>query len=204
MISTPNSGSSPDTLNVRLAGIHNEVKAWLPNINRISVALYDADTDVLKTFINSTDDGNPLEHYEATLSSVPSLEAMAADTVPRTLNDMTVLAAGDSEHTNRILQKGYLSSHTVPIVHNGQFHGFVFFNASQRHYFTDTVVYKLGVYTQLVGLLFSSAFLSIQTLHAEVHTARILRPSHDAESALHPNWNPNFSTHLGTASDYTP
>ena len=180
--------SSPhinDTLNIRLLAIHDEVKEWLPRINRISVALYDADTDVLKTFINSTENGSPLEHYEAELASVRSLQELAASRTPRTLNDMTVLAKGDSEHTRRILEKGYLSSLTVPIFHNGQFHGFVFFNASERNYFTDTVVHKLGVYAQLVGLLCITEFNAIQTLQAAVKTAREISQYRDEETGSH-------------------
>jgi len=189
----PDTTQAPDTLNVKLTAIHDEVKEWLPNINRISVALYDADTDVLKTFINSTDDGSPLEHYEAELSNVQSLQELAATRTPRTLNDMTVLAKGDSEHTNKILEKGYLSSHTVPIVHNGAFHGFVFFNASKRDYFTTTVVHNLGVYAQLVGLLCITEFNAIQTLQAAVKTAREISQYRDEETGFHLVRMSNFS-----------
>ena len=185
MISIPDIGQAKDTLNVKIADIHDEVKSWLPCINRISVALYDADTDVLKTFINSTDDGSPLEHYEAQLASVQSLQEVASTREPRTLNDMTVLGKGNSKHTTRILQKGYLSSHTVPIVHNGQFHGFVFFNASERDYFTDTVVHNLGVYAQFVGLLCITEFNAIQTLQAAVKTAREISQYRDEETGFH-------------------
>jgi len=186
MSSAPASGPHVnDTLNIRLLAIHDEVKEWLPRINRISVALYDADTDVLKTFINSTENGSPLEHYEAELASVSSLQELAASRSPRTLNDMTVLAKGDSEHTRKILKKGYLSSLTVPIFHNDQFHGFVFFNASERDYFTDTVVHKLGVYAQLVGLLCITEFNAIQTLRAAVKTAREISQYRDEETGSH-------------------
>ena len=41
-----------DQLNKRLDGIHEDIRAWLSNINRISVALYDPETGILKTFIN--------------------------------------------------------------------------------------------------------------------------------------------------------
>ncbi|HEY9079053.1 HD-GYP domain-containing protein [Magnetovibrio sp.] len=185
MSASADTGQLNDTLNARLATIHAEIKAWFPFINRISVALYDTDTDVLKTFINSSDDGSPLDHYEAKLGAVPSLEVLAAQRAPRTINDLAVLSAGDSVHTSRILEQGYLSSHTVPIVHNEQFHGFVFFNASERGYFTDTVVYKLGVYAQLVGLLCITEFNAIHTLQAAVKTAREISQYRDEETGSH-------------------
>lgn len=174
-----------DKLNARLKAIHGEVREWLPRINRISVALYDAQTDVLKTFINSTDDGSPLDHYEAELGKVRSLKDLASGRAPRTLNDMTVLAKGDAEHTRKILDKGYLSSHTVPIVHNDEFHGFVFFNASETDYFTDTAVHNLGVYAQLVGLLCITEFNAIRTLQAAVKTAREISQYRDEETGCH-------------------
>jgi len=182
-----------DILSGHLKDIHDEIKGWLPHINRISVAMYDPDTDVLKTFINSTDEGNPLEHYQAELAKVTSLNALVSQRAPRVINDMTVMAKGDSEHTEKILAKGYLSSLTVPIIHNDQFHGFVFFNASERDYFTQTTVHNLGVYAQLVGLLCISEFNAIQTLRAAVKTAREISRFRDEETGGHLSRMSNFS-----------
>ena len=197
MSASPTPDQAPDQANdklhARLMTIHDEVKGWLPGINRISVALYDPDTDVLKTFINSTDNGSPLEHYEAELSKVHSLRQLASERAPRTINDMTLLAQGDSEHTRRILENGYLSSHTVPIVHNGEFHGFVFFNASERDYFTDAAVHNIGVYAQLVGLLCITEFNAIRTLRAAVKTAREISQYRDEETGCHLIRMANFS-----------
>jgi len=185
MISSPSKKQVTDMLSARLMDIHNEIKAWLPCINRISVALYDPDTDVLKTFINSTDDGSPLEHYEAELANVASLRVVASERRPRTINDLTVLAQGGGEHTQKILEKGYLSSHTVPIVHNDVFHGFVFFNAAELNAFSARVVHGLGVYAQLVGLLCITEFNAIQTLRAAVKTAREISQYRDEETGGH-------------------
>ncbi|HEY9163272.1 MAG TPA: HD-GYP domain-containing protein [Magnetovibrio sp.] len=182
-----------DLLTERLKRIHNDVKEMLPSINRISVALYDLETDVLKTFINSTDDGSPLVHYQAELTKVESLRDLALGRVPRTINDLTELAKGDSEHTRKILAKGYLSSHTVPIIHNEQFHGFVFFNASKRDYFSDAAVHKIGVYAQLVGLLCITEFNAIRTLQAAVKTAREISQYRDEETGTHLVRMANFS-----------
>jgi len=185
MTSSLNIEETNDKLNVRLKDIHDEVKTWLPRINRISVALYDPETGVLKTFINSTDEGSPLEHYEAELAKVGSLKELAEKLTPRVINDMTALAQGDSEHTRKILEKGYLSSYTVPIVHNDDFHGFVFFNASERDCFTETVVYKLRVYSQLVGLLCITELHAIRTLQAAVKAAREISQYRDEETGGH-------------------
>lgn len=190
---SPEVTSEDDLLSARLKHIHEDVKGMLPSINRISVALYDLETDVLKTFINSSDDGSPLVHYQAELTKVSSLRDLASSRAPRTINDLTELAKGDSEHTRKILAKGYLSSHTVPIIHNDQFHGFVFFNASERGYFTDVAVHKIAVYAQLVGLLCISEFNAIRTLQAAVKTAREISQYRDEETGSHLVRMANFS-----------
>lgn len=187
------STSTPDRLGARLNAIHAQIKEWLPNINRISVALHDADTDVLKTFINSTDDGSPLDHYQAQLASVGSLFELAQSRQSRTVNDLSVMANGNREHTRKILEKGYLSSHTVPIVHNDEFHGFVFFNASETGYFSKTVVHNIDVYAQLVGLLCITEFNAIRTLQAAVKTAREISRFRDEETGHHLIRMANFS-----------
>ena len=193
MNAAPNTVPVNDKLSERLKDLHDDVKGWLPSVNRISVALYDPQTDVVKTFINSSDDGSPLDHYEAQLNTVRSLKDIASGRTPRTINDMTVLAKGDSEHTRKILEKGYLSSHTVPIVHNDEFHGFVFFNASETDYFTDAAVHKIGVYAQLVGLLCITEFSAIRTLQAAVKTAREISQYRDEETGFHLIRMSNFS-----------
>ena len=135
-----------DRLNKRLNELHAEVNEWLPAINRIAVALYDKGTGVLKTFINSTEGGSPLEHYQAQLDEVKSLKELADTHQPRIINDLSVLAKGKANHTQKIVERGYKSSLTQPIVHNGEFYGFIFFNASETDYFTPTAVHNLGVY----------------------------------------------------------
>ena len=187
------SSTFTDHLGKQLRNIHSDLKIWLPNINRISVALYDPDTGILKTFINSTDDGSPLDHYEIELTKVESLKAMAERGVSRTINDMTVLAKGNSVHTRKIMKKGYLSSHTAPIMHNGVFHGFVFFNASVKNYFSKAVAQNIGVYAQLVGMLCLSEISTIRTLQAAVRTVRDLGEYRDEETGGHLNRMAHFA-----------
>lgn len=182
-----------DRLHKRLNELHAEVNEWLPAINRIAVALYDKGTGVLKTFINSTEGGSPLEHYQAQLDEVQSLKELADSQQPRIINDLSVLAEGKANHTRKIMEKGYKSSLTQPIIHNGEFHGFIFFNASETGYFTDTTVHNLGVYAQLVGLLCISEFNAIRTLQAAVKTAREISQYRDEETGFHLIRMSNFS-----------
>ncbi|WP_236725804.1 hypothetical protein [Solemya pervernicosa gill symbiont] len=46
-------------LSEKLAHVHNVICERLPSIKRIAVAIYDAKSDLLKTFVHSTDGENP-------------------------------------------------------------------------------------------------------------------------------------------------
>ncbi|MCW8917045.1 MAG: HD domain-containing protein [Magnetovibrio sp.] len=182
-----------DSFNRKLSELHDEVKGWLPSINRIAVALYDRGTGVLKTFIHSSDDGSPLDHYQAKLAKVKSLQDIADSQKPRVINDLTVLKDSKSIHTRKIVQQDYKSSFTSPIIHNGEFFGFVFFNASEVGYFTDSAVHNLSVYAQLIGLLCITEFNAIRTLQAAVKTAREISQYRDEETGFHLMRMSNFS-----------
>lgn len=183
----------PNQLNDRLQQLHEEIKVWCPCINRISVALFDVKTNILKTFINSSDDGSPLDHYEADLDSVESLRKLSVSRCSRTVNDLSIFKTQKSEHSRKIIEQGYMSSHTVPIIHNDEFHGFIFFNASETGYFTDVTVTKLDVYAQLVGLLCVTEFMAIRTLQAAVKSAREITSYRDEETGTHLSRMSNFS-----------
>ncbi len=60
------SDSAP--LRDKLALVHSILERRHPFVERISVAIHDPETDVLKTFVASSVDYNPLEHYEARLA----------------------------------------------------------------------------------------------------------------------------------------
>jgi len=186
-------------LSVRLHDLHQEIKVWRPQINRVSVALFDSDTGILKTFINSSDGGSPLDHYEAELNKVPSLLELSENRSSRTVNDLSVFKGGNSVHTQKILEQGYLSSLTVPIIQNDEFHGFVFYNASEIGYFTETTLRKLSVYSELVGLLCITEFMAIRTLQAAVKTAREITCYRDEETGTHLSRMANFSRLIALA-----
>jgi hypothetical protein len=65
------------SLQERLSVMHERILETIPGIDRIACALYDASTDTLKTFINSTLKGSAITGYEYQLSSSESLSALA-------------------------------------------------------------------------------------------------------------------------------
>ena len=60
-------------LREKLIQTHRLVQKQLPFVARIAIALYDPKTSVLKTYLHSSGEDDPLSHYQARLSETPSL-----------------------------------------------------------------------------------------------------------------------------------
>jgi hypothetical protein len=69
----------------RLIAAHDSIKTVFPFIVRIAVAIYDEGTDTLSTYMHSTDGENPLDHYQASMASAPSLKAILEKGLPRVI-----------------------------------------------------------------------------------------------------------------------
>ena len=51
----------------KLVVAHDSVSELFPFVARIAVAIYDPETSVLKTYLHSSGEDNPLENYQALL-----------------------------------------------------------------------------------------------------------------------------------------
>ena len=71
----------------QLEAVHASIRVALPAISRVAVAVYDGRTDILKTFIHSTEGDSPFSHYEAKLADVPSLAELAYTHGERIIED---------------------------------------------------------------------------------------------------------------------
>lgn len=171
-------------LESKLVSMHNYVRQRFPQIERISVALYDAGADTLKTFLHSTQGGNPLPLYEAKLGNSPSLKAIIATRQPRVVNDIDALGQA-SVHAARIQARGFGSSYTMPIFHNGDFVGFIFFNAQEKGAFDDAALYYFDMFGHLLALMVIDGLASINALVAAVRSASNMALHRDFETGAH-------------------
>lgn len=141
------------SLTQKLKLIHGTLKRRFDFIDRISVALLDEKSAVLKTFLASSGRDYPLEFYETPLSQAPSLQEIVRTGRPRVLNDLSALSKGTHEHTRSILDQGYRASYTIGIYASGALKGFVFFNSYDTQAFTEIVLQDLDVYAHLISSL---------------------------------------------------
>ena len=199
-----------DSLQRRLRQLHSTIKQSLPFVDRIAGALYDAETDVLKTFIYSTDEHAPLAHYEFRLSEAPSLIRILQQGEPRAIDDLEDTREGQHEHTQRILDSGFRSSYTVPMYHRTHFLGFVFFNSYHERTFTPMVQTQLDFYSEMVALMIINELQTIRTLRGAVNAAKNLAGFRDLETGSHQKRMAHYSrlialevaNHFGKDDDY--
>lgn len=169
----------------KLAHLHRTVRARHPVVERIAVAVYDPQTDLLKTFIHSTEGESPLRHYQARLAESPSLKEILEQGRPRVLNDLSVLADSAHEHSRRILEHGYRSSYTMPMYLNGEFFGFVFFDAAEEGAFDEPVLHDLDLFGHLLSLTVIHELSAYRTLVAALESTRQIAHVRDNETGSH-------------------
>lgn len=172
-------------LSEKLTYIHAALSERFPFIVRISVAVYDAKTDLLKTFIHSSSGDVPLKQYQARLSEAGSLQEILRLRRPRVVNDLEIFASGTAEHTRRIASQGYRASYTMPMYNHGQFFGFLFFNAYTADAFSEEALRQIDPFGHLISLTVIHELASLHTLLATVKTARDIANVRDSETGAH-------------------
>ena len=173
------------SLSERFTALHSHLRRAVPAVDRMAVALYDAEMDQLKTFVNSTVGGEPLRTYQYKLAESPSLLSLKAEGKARVIDDIGKALTADTEHTRWVKSMGYRSSYTLPIFYQGIFEGFLFFDSRQEAAFTPEVVERLGVYVNLIMLMVSHELTTVRSLLGSVQVARDFTSLRDEETGAH-------------------
>ncbi|MDD5248826.1 MAG: HD domain-containing protein [Rhodocyclaceae bacterium] len=168
----------------KLANIHGFVRKHMPFVARIAVALYDAPTDTLKTYAHSGEGDNPLPFYEARLGDSASLREIVQRGQPRVVNDIDLYGEA-AEHSKQIRGGGFGSSYTLPIFHNGDLLGFLFFNSYEKGVFTDTSLHFFDLLAHLLALVVADGLATPTALMATVRTLTGLAQHRDFETGTH-------------------
>lgn len=173
------------SLRDKLIATHQSVSEIFPFVVRIAIAIYDPETSVLKTYLHSSGDDNPLDNYQTLLDDAPSLKDILKKGLPRVANNLVTYEDGEHEHTRRIGRQGYAASYTLPMFNNGTFFGFIFFNSNETDVFTENVLRQIDVYGHLISLMVLNELTSIKTLTAAVKTTGSITHLRDPETGSH-------------------
>ncbi|MRR51178.1 MAG: HD domain-containing protein [Rhodocyclaceae bacterium] len=184
--------------------LHRIVREQHDAIHRIGVAIYDAECDLLKTFTHSSDNGNPLPHYQCKLREAKSLYQIHRDGRPRVVNDLAVFGRSRHRHAQAINAAGYRASYTVPMYQDEQLIGFVFFNSRLPGTFAEERLPYLDTIARLISLLVNVELSQARTLHGALRTATCFSGHKDPETGAHLERMARFSRLIanGVASDY--
>lgn len=180
-------------LKEKLVSAHEAVKVQFPFIMRIAITLYDNDTGMLKTYVDSSGGDNPLDHYETHIDNAPSLKSILEKGYPRVINKMVTMESKNSEHTKRIGRQGYAASYTLPMFNNGVFFGFIFYNSNESDVFDEKTLSELDLYGHLLSLMVINEISAIQTLSAAIKTTGKMSHVRDEETGSHLDRMSRFS-----------
>lgn len=174
-----------EPLGERLSGIHRQILERVPCVERIGCALYDPRNDLLKTFISSTRSGDSLVRYQSPLSASVSLSEMARTGECRVIDCLPAALSADSPHSRWLLEQGYQSSFTIPMLSNDQLIGFLFFDSCQAAVFTDSVQRDLVLFCNLVIMVIVAETTAVTYLLATAQAARQFVDLRDFETGAH-------------------
>ena len=165
--------------------IHAALHERFPFVERVAAAVYDPGTDMLKTFLYTGEEDSPLTHYSAKLSESGSLREIIEKGRPRVVRDLSIFSGGKHLHTQRLAERGYRSSYTLPMYHQGQLFGFLFFNSYSEDSFSEDVLSQLDTFGHLIALTIINDLTTLHTLLASVKTARDMAHARDGETGSH-------------------
>ncbi|WP_144394764.1 HD domain-containing phosphohydrolase [Pleionea sediminis] len=178
--------SQSGTVNEKLSVLHKTVKEQHPFVARIAVALYDTSTGSVRTFAYSSDDRTPLKHYETQLENCHSLKKVAESKSPRVINDLTTYQLDSkNEHSKTLVNAGFESSYTLPMIWENYFFGFIFFNAKEKNVFHDRVLSDLDMIGHMITLIVFNERSRVRTLLATIKSALDITHSRDPETGNH-------------------
>lgn len=191
--------SSKSDLKNKLVSAHQVIKQKLPFIARIAITIYDPETTLLKTYLHSSGDDMPLNHYQALLNDAPSLKEILKQGKPRVVNKLVTFENGQNEHTQRIGRQGYAASYTMPMFDNGEFIGFIFFNSYESDVFSEQVLSEIDIYGHLLTLMVINEFNTLKVLNAALKTTGHMTHMRDPETGSHLDRMSRFSRVIARA-----
>jgi HD-GYP domain-containing protein (c-di-GMP phosphodiesterase class II) len=172
-------------LSEKLIAIHSSLRRRHACVNRISIVVYDAATDLLSTYIASSNHPDLLKTYQYKLAEATSLVSILQTGQPRITDDLSVYCHSEKYHTKQLLATGYRSSYTIPMFYKDVFYGFIFFNSDKTACFTPELLAHLDPLARVVALNVILEIRSLNTLTATVKTARHITSHRDCETGAH-------------------
>lgn len=163
-----------------------------PQVERFSLALYQKGSGKVRTFFTTSPTQEAITQYEFPLAEAWSLRQIALQRHPRVINDLMQLLPTDeangqtaNPHTKKLVEQGWRSSFTAPLLCGDELLGFVFFNSHTAFTFRGQLLQQLELYSQLIAQLVYQDHSAIRTLTAAVRSTLSLCAGRDPETGGH-------------------
>ncbi len=173
------------TLQDKLTSIHEVITTTFDFIDRIAIAVYEQDTEELKTFVASCHGENILRHYRARLKDSPSLLEILEQGRPRVVNDLEIFSAGRHAHTRCIAEMKFAASYTMPVYQHGSFFGFVFFNSIHANVFEEKVLHQMDLFGHMISLMVMNELSCAYAMNAALKTTEEIVQQRDPDTGSH-------------------
>lgn len=172
----------------KLNQVHKLIQDDLPFVARIAMVIYEPETRVLKTFIESCDEdklSSTLSNFEAPIEVSPTLMKMKDEGTSLVINNLLDRSEQALLHTKRVLKEGYVASYTKPLYKRGDFVGFLFFNSKQTDVFNPAALRQLDIFGYMMSLMIFSELSMLRTMTAAMKTSSKLANLRDPETGAH-------------------
>jgi HD-GYP domain-containing protein (c-di-GMP phosphodiesterase class II) len=169
-------------LSEKLDAIHAVVARRFPFVDHLVAAVYDPESQRLRTFAHGAPDGRARLHYE---TEIGSLQELLDKQRPRVIEDMSEFGQRGNRDSSKVAERGFLSCYTMPMFLNGVLFGFLFFNAREKNAFKSGDLEMLDVFGHLISLTVINELAAIRTLLSTVQAARDMTHHRDVETGAH-------------------
>lgn len=173
------------SVNAYLIDVLNEIQLELPELQRISFAVYNPKKDSIKTCADSASNSHEFMHYEQPLIHLPSLQQSKQSRSLRVIDNLPHKLNRHSRHNQWLLKQKYCSSLVMPIFNQDTFIGFLFCNASVSHYFSQQILERLQPYFSLIQDAICRDYAFIQHLIEQVHQVEAHSTTHSQHTKAH-------------------
>lgn len=175
----------PRDLTQQLASVHELIKLRYAFVDRVALALFDASTSMLKTFVSSNSDEVALQGYEMPLDAVPSLAALVKTRASRVVENIPHAFKGETAHSAWLDAQGYMASYTTPVFDGRGLAGFIFYDSKSEAAFSVEVSHFLDGFSDIVAQLFLLQRKVVEGIAGTVQVAIGLAKIRDLETGEH-------------------
>ncbi|SIO93151.1 HD domain-containing phosphohydrolase [Vibrio spartinae] len=173
------------SLNEQFVEIHQYIREQLPQIARISFALYEPFSDHLKTYADSTPDHEILHRYEYPLSQLTGLKRCATERCDRCINDPTQSLGADTLHNQWLKQQRFGASLASPMYYEHEFIGFIFINTAEGYHFDEQLNQQLSTHIDTIRQAIGREYETVYKILDMTSFILKQNPKHLAQSRDH-------------------